>query len=243
MARVRLINPAAVQPSAISDICVAAALPPGEVALIVGEPTLPENYQGVTIARTLDGNVFGLNCLAKNDWDCGVIIGSKWASLQAEFPAYFAYLLGHEFGHTTTVLTDIWLTAYQYLILRDIGRVSIREWRWDEMPHEAMYDAFGIAVAEEIFGRASVEAEFSTIISRELSEDVPRLQKVLRLSASKDLKGLRTALAGFTLPWKDQLLNLWREDQSRGGKIATGLRRIEALWEIPPETSESGASA
>jgi len=224
-----------VDASALSDIVAAADLPAGEIRLIVGDPLLSEDFQGITIERQFvrfAGNIYGLEEFLEDEWECGVLIGPEWAQRQPEFPAYFAYLLGHELGHATTVLTNLEITIYEDLLLHYIGRASGSDtWRWGELPHEIRYDQFGIAVSEAVYGRSTVEENFGRILAQGLSKDEPRLRKVLSLPARLDLKGLRNDIAEFARPFKEELMALWQEDRDRGGLgIANGLRKFDALW-------------
>lgn len=244
MAHVALINTANVDQRAIADVAVAANMPSGHIRLIVGDPLLPDLYQGVTIARAhvrYAQNVFGLEQHLGEQWDCGVVIGEKWAKLQPQYPAYFAYLLGHEFGHATTVLTDLGLTVYEDLILQSRGLIdSERKWRWDDLPYEVLYDRFGVAIAEEIFGRDAVERELRTIIDRGITSDVPRIEKALTTAPTKDLTSLHSELAVFSAPYKDQLLAMWQGERDKGRLgIADGLRSLDCLWTAGPELPSS----
>ena len=163
--------------------------------------------------------------------------------MQAEYPGYFAYLLAHEFGHASTVLTDLGLTIYEELLRISIHKVAPhRRWRWDELPHEILYDRFGIAIAEELFGRSALEREFASIIGRGLVGDVPRLENALNLGPTKDLSSLQQELALFAAPYKDDLLRFWQEHREAGRLlIADGLRSLDCLWlegNMTPEKSE-----
>jgi hypothetical protein len=236
MARVALINQAGVDPERLGRIVEAADLPAGDIRLIVGDSKLTQDFQGVCIARPFAryaGNLHGLADHLAESWDCGVIIGSRWAARELEFPAYFAYLLGHELGHAKTVLSDLTLTVYEDLILRYVQRASGRGgWRWDEMPHEIRYDRFGKAVAEDVYGPAELAKEVQCLLDRGLSNDEARLRNLLVLAAEKELVGLRQELADFARPYKAEFLKLWKEDQANGRlKIARGLD-FEWLWRL-----------
>lgn len=235
MAKIALINLANADVSALSDIVAEADLPAGEIRLIVGDPLLSDEYQAVTMARAFirhAGNLWGLEQFLSEPWDCGVVIGRNWAARQAEFPAYFAYLLGHELGHATTVLTDLVLTIYQDIVRRCISKASSdRRWRWDDMPYETTYDQFGMAVAEIVCGRACLEDDFGRILSGGLSQDEPRLRKALDLPPCKDLRGLWADLASFALPYRHQLLDIWQQEREFGRlRIADGLPDLNVLW-------------
>lgn len=239
MARIALLNHAGVETEALEAICVASSLPPGHILLIVGDADLPDDLQGVTVARALmSGSVYGFDAHTREPWDCGVALCERWAKRQKEYPCYFSYLLAHEFGHATTALTHLELTAYEDLILRHVQAVSGRtKWRWDELPHERRYDAFAMAVVDELFGRPASEAEFESIIANGLTNDPPRLRLALQLSASKDLSPLRTELREFATPWKAQFIRRWEEERATHSRsVAAKIARLDALWDVPQET-------
>ena len=238
MARVALTNLSTVDPHAVEDVVVAAQLPDGHIWLVVGDELLTDEFQAATIPKAFTpfaGNLYGLARFIEKPWDCGIVIGNRWANRQGEFPAYFAYLLEHEFGHASTALTRLDLTAYEDMILRFISRAAPeRHWRWDDLPHEVYYDRFGLAVAVELFGTQQVESEVQTLISSGLSHDELRLEKLLTLDATLSLDGLPTALAEFALPHRDALLALWGEAVRDGQlQVAGVLTDLEQLWTQP----------
>jgi hypothetical protein len=245
MARVALINHAGVDMERLGLIVEAADLPLGDIRLIIGDSKLNADFQGVCIARPFAkhaGNLHGLEDHLGEPWDCGVIIGSRWAAREREYSAYFAYLLGHELGHAKTVLSNISLSVFEDLILRYVRRASGRdEWRWDDMPHEVKYDRFGKAVAEEVLGPGALDDDISAILDRGLSSDEPRLSRLLELEPDKNLDDLRRELAEFARPYRSEFLELWEEDRSNGQiKIAPGLD-FEWLWR-PEGDSRPGAA-
>lgn len=235
MAKVALHNPGRVDQNAIGMVAELARLPAGRICLIIGDDLLADEYQGCTIPRRSVpwlGNVFGLSNHLQEDWECGVVIGQKWAALQPTFPAYFAYLLGHEFGHAATVLSRLWLAAYEDMLFRYIPRiVTDREWRWNDFPHEVRYDRFGIAIAEASYGRDTVEREFEQIRRDGLTDDAERLLGALNLEPTTDLETLPEELARFSRPHRDALIELWRSDLERGILgIGQDLKRLDYLW-------------
>lgn len=241
MADVTTIDKLGVGTDTVDAIVADAKLPPGSILLILGDSLLETEYQGVTIAhahvRFADG-VYGLDNYLQRPWDCGIVIGARWTERQGEFPAYFAYLLAHELGHATTVLSDLELTCFEDLIVRSIGRVAPGVWRWDEMPHEIRYDQFGMAVAKAVYGRAKVEAEFASIIEKGLSNDM-RLKKALSMKPRHDLDTLREDMASFCQPYREQLLEIWRREKAGPTPgVAGQVPDLESLWK-PLSTSAS----
>jgi hypothetical protein len=234
-ARIALINPACVDASALSDIAETAALPLGHVLLLVGDSKLPPLFQAFCLPRILvpqAADVFGLEDYLDRDWDCGVVVGMTWAKRQPDYPAYFAYLLGHEFGHATTALNNPGLAIYEDLIAASCDKIRPgHKWRWDELPHETIYDEFGLAISVDLFGSQQVEEEFDKIIALGLSGDVPRLESLLDRGPNRDLSRVHDALAAFSNPAKDVLVEFWISMRASGRlKQAEGLGDFRAFW-------------
>lgn len=235
VAEVKLINSLQLPAEDVHAVVARAKLPPGTLVIILDDSLLQPTFQAVTIPRAhirFADNLAGLENTLQEPWDCGISIGPFWSRRQGEFPAYFAYLLGHELGHAKTVLTSLELTSFEDLITRCIRHVSHGHYsRWDDLPHEILYDQFGISIAQQLYGREILETEFATIIDRELV-DVPRLRKILSLEPSDDLSGLKEALAAFAAPYRDELLGVWREMKASHSPGATRLiDNLERLWE------------
>lgn len=235
MAIVTLIDQQGVGTDPVDAIVTEAKLPPGSILVVLGDSLLDPRFQGMTIARAhirFDASIYGLEDWLQEPWDCGVSIGPHWAERQGAFPAYFAYLLAHELGHATTVLSDLELICFEELIVRYIHVVEKE--RWDDLPHEVRYDQFGMAVAEAIYGRAEVESEFASIIEKGVTNDVPRIEKALSLEPRHSLDGLRQDLASFCQPYREALLEIWREQRAGPTPgLAGQVPHLESLWEAP----------
>ncbi len=233
MADLLLHNPSGLSEMEVKRVVALADLPPGLLLLYLGDDTLEADYQAVTIARPhirYFGNINGLEDFLHVAWDCGIVMGSVSCEFQSQFPAYFAYLLAHELGHAATVLTDPSITAFEHLITTGMASIS-PSLRWDELPHEARYDQLGLAVAELACGRAAVEAQFTAMIDGELVNDSARLRKVLTMQPRRSLAGLVEDLASFTQPHLEELLQIWRAQQSSlSSGFAGEIRDLESLW-------------
>ena len=234
-ARIALINPAGVEQSALSDIAETAKLPPGDVLLLIGDNKLPSDFQAFCLPRNLvaqAANIFGLEDYLDRSWDCGVVVGTTWAGRQLDYPAYFAYLLAHEFGHAATALRNPGLAIYEDMITASLDKVRPgHQWRWDDLPHEVIYDEFGLAVSIEIFGATRVENEFERVISLGLSDDVPRLESLLKRGPNRDLSRVHSALVTFSAPAKDNLIEFWNELRQSGRlKQAASLGDFQTFW-------------
>lgn len=241
MANVALINHAEADVDALQDVLEAAQLPPGDVLLVVGDRQLDKSFQGMTIARKLIGDaatIYGLEDHLFRAWDCGIVIGPKWAENQSQYPVYFAYILGHELGHAVTVLSNLTVAIYEELIVRHAPRVSGRTgWLWHEFPHELRYDQFGLAIARKVYGNERVKTELREMLNRGLCDDPVRIRKALAFPDRGHLRGLQEELAEFTLPFKHDLIKAWNDERERTKHgTAALLRDPEWLWR--PRTSQ-----
>lgn len=73
MARVALLHAGGVEAETIAAIVEAAALPDGEVCLLIGDPELDADRQRVSVARELlpgGAQIFGLGAHRDREWDC-----------------------------------------------------------------------------------------------------------------------------------------------------------------------------
>ena len=120
MADVTLHDPLGVGAETMEAIISEAKLPHGSIFLFLGDSLLEQEFQAVTIARAhirFANSICGLADHVQEPWECGVLVGERWTRRQSDFPAYFAYLVAHEFGHATTVLSDIELTCFEIVLL------------------------------------------------------------------------------------------------------------------------------
>ncbi len=237
MARVALINQAAVPTSLLEDILVEAALPSGELLLLIGDQLLGGESQAVTVPRRFvkeAGDICGLEAHLDKLWECGISVGTTWADRARGFPAYFSYLLGHELGHASTILANPTLAVYEDMLTRYIGQAAPhKKWRWMELPHEIRYDQFGKAVAVAIHGAETLVTELDRILREGLSSDTRRLDLIRAAEPRKDLGGLRTDLARFSAPYRDKLLDLWYgARQTHQLRIADGIEDLAWLWSV-----------
>lgn len=236
MATVKTLDPLNVGTRHVDDVVAVVPLPPGTVLLINGDRLLDCSYQAVTISRAnirWAASIFGFEAHLNVPWDCGISISITWAQRQRGLPGYFAYLLGHELGHATTVLSDPELNCFEDLLVASIRHVTSREWRWADLPHERRYDQFGMAVAERLFGRAQIERDFRRVIDEQLTDNVRRIRDALLLEPRLDLEGLREDLAAFSAPYRGPLLTLWRRVKSgRTPGVTASIDRLESLWDM-----------
>lgn len=235
MARVQPVNNADVDLETLQDILEAARLADGRILLILGDPLLTEAFQGMTFARALiwdAATIYGLHDHLDEEWDCGICIGQKWALQHAEYPVYFAFLLGHELGHASTILTNLTLAAYEELVVGAIKQVSGRgDLLWTEFPHESRYDQFGLSIARTVYGEARVRTDLENMLSEGVCDDADRVRRALELPYRNDLRGIGQELAAFALPYKDDLISIWDEQRRRNRHgVAALLREFDWLW-------------
>ena len=235
VARIALCaNPENVPLSVLDDIALAADLPAGKVCLLVGDHLLGDDYQGLCVPRAfvgILGNIGGLEDHLETDWDCGVMLHPKWAVRQPTYPAYFAYLLGHEFGHAKTALAKLPLAVYEALMY-DVPAVSGQTgWRQDDLPQEIRYDQFGLAVAEATYGLEALHEEINRLLDSGLEQDERRLRNLLDREPRLDLEGLFEDMAEFSRPYQNALIERWADArQSLGPGFTRYLQTLDALW-------------
>ena len=201
-----------------------AILPSGKILLVLNNGPLTFNNLGVCIPKSLLKYSRGervFNPYEDDHWDCGIAISKKACFLKQHFPAYFVYLLGHELGHAYICLSNITIHIYSCLIQNFIVNASNNVIsQWHELPHEIRFDQFGIYIAEKIFSREILNKEIFKLLSMQDCKDKPRLKKMLQLSASLNLKGLKNELIKFSIPYKNELINLWKIDKLKNKNLS-----------------------
>lgn len=197
-------------------------LPTGSVLLVLHDSALPERNQGVCVASQLINFApdYAKICNYKNSaiWDCCVAIDNKWCMSRDEFPAYFTYLLGHEFAHAYLCLSDIALHVFCCLIERWISPTSGEVIRFcHELPNEQLFDQFGKYVSLNMHGTKRLEYEIN--ILKEVAGDIEkeRLEMIQVLTPKNRIEGLRKIMLDFSKPYKDELIQYWKEDYEDNG--------------------------
>lgn len=203
------------------DILTYAKLPDGEICLILSDNSLPENNQGVCVSSQLIRFAFLYNdlCSCGLSWDCCVAISNKWCDLRNEFPAYFTYLIGHEFGHATVCLSDITLHIHCCIVHDFIKPASngIIEFS-HELPHEQLFDQFGKYLAAQLYGAEKLHNEIEEINSDDSLAERNHLDLIKNLSESHNYSDLRKNLIDFSIPYRDELIKYWKRDVAQNGK-------------------------
>lgn len=170
-------------------------------------------------------------------WDVGIILYPKGFKYFLDYPAFFTYLLGHELGHAYVCLKDQHLHLFYCLIEEVIIEASNEKVkRWDQLPHEVLFDQYGLFIAELLYSREEINRQMEMIVKISDYGDKERLNKLLSLSASCDFSKLRSDLIQFCLPFKENLIRLWKEDAKKATlenelAIAQLVTNFELLFE------------
>lgn len=210
-----IINDANVDEKFVLKITDQAGLNKGTILLRLMRGSLPDNDAGTILPRSLlkyDKDFHIFDNYLDLDWEIGIAISKKNCLLYNSSPAYFSYLLGHELGHATVCMNDLDLHVFYCLIQNHIkiasaGNVTM----WHELPHEIIFDQFGLYIAEMLFGRKIVDYEIGLLLKDPSRDDLDRLKLMLTLRGSKDLGRLRADLLDFTKPYEGRLKESWEE--------------------------------
>ena len=190
MAKIILINKEKISLRNIQEIIETVELPEGRILLILHDGNLINNNQGICIPKSLLRYSRGVRVFDQyghDRWDCGIAISHKYCSLSSDFPAYFVYLLGHELGHSSICLSNVSTHIHYCLIEKYIGlALNNKIILWHELPHEKLFDQFGIYCAEKIFSRSVFNEEIKKLIKVNDGKDILRLNNLLQLPASID---------------------------------------------------------
>ena len=215
-----------------------ANLPEGKICLVLHNNSLPENNQGVCIPSQLinfASEFLGI-CPYSNSvrWDCFIAIAKKWCISRDEFPAYFSYLLGHEFGHAYICLSDIALHIHCCLIHNWISPASKNIIQFPHnLPHEQLFDRFGKYLSIQIHGDEKLDHEINVL--KEAVEDIEKqhLEMIQKLSPTQNFDGLRRSLIEFSRPFKNELIRYWKKDFEENGSnsLASLISDYDELFE------------
>ncbi len=194
-----------------------ANLPEGLISLVFHEDSLPENNQGVCVPFKLLSFATDFkeicNCSNSAEWDCCVVLDKKWCISRDKYPAYFTYLLGHEFGHAYICLADIYLHLHCCLIDRFIISASKEKIQYQhELPNEQLFDQFGKYLSFKLHGDKKLETEINLLKKTAHDIEKSRLEMIQNLTPEKELNGLRKSIIDFSKAYKNELIKCWKED-------------------------------
>lgn len=219
------INEANIDLSLIEKINIAADLPEKRILLYLSRGQLPdgESYLGVCLPRKLIEYAPSYRKYDKDDrysrWDCFIGLSKKTCDYSNTHPAYFAYLLAHEFGHALVCFDDLPFHIFNWLVENYIneasgGKVS----KWWQIPHEIQHDRFGIHISSKIYGRDILNEQIRDIIAKNDSKDIRRLEIILEMEGSADYSDIKRNFVEFVLPYKSELIRLWEREKEEASK-------------------------
>lgn len=214
-----------------------ANLPKGGVLLVLNDGPLVNDRYGQCIPRSFlhytPHSRYVFDQYTNISWDCGIAISQEICLMKNDYPAFFAYLLGHELGHASIVLSDLTLHIHSWLIeyfIREASDNVIS--KWHELPHERLFDQFGIYIAENLFSREKLRRELTQRLTMPDCCDQARLRLMLTLQGTNDLSILREELIDFSKPYKTKLIKLWKGHVAKEGEksIACQIEDYESLF-------------
>lgn len=199
-------------------------LPTGSIPLVFNDTNLPDCNQGVCVDKRLlrfAPDYYSIFCSHNiGDWDCGIAISRKWCINRQNFPSYFTYLLGHELGHAYICLSDLNLHIHCCLIhlcirLASNGKIEFPH----QLPNEQLFDQFGKYLTSELHHGTNgldKEIEIIKICADNIEKD--NLSQLKRFSPSNKFHDLRKKIVDFSMPYKSNLIDCWRELVKRDGE-------------------------
>ena len=240
MARIILENRAKIDIDIgyLEEVRSYANLPDGSILLVLHDGLLPKNDQGVCIVSQLKhldpGSSAICRCSSSTEWDCCVAIAKKWCTSRNQFPAYFTYLLGHEFGHAYVCLSDICLHIHCCLIVDRIIPASYCEIQFPhEFPNEQLFDQFGKYLALKLHGDTKFVHEINSLKKTANGIEKQRLELIEKLPPKSDFSDLRKTMIDFSKPYKDNLIISWKRDRDKKGpkSLASWISDYDKLFE------------
>jgi hypothetical protein len=238
LASIFLENRVGIELEQIDALMEEANLPDGKIVLVFNDAALPNELQGGCTPKILlqfcpsYRLICGRN--APRNWDVCIAFSKKACLRYTQFPAYFAYLLGHELGHARLCLIDPALHIHYCLIQEHIcaaskGQIS----QWHELPHEYRLDQFGIYLSERLWPRTRLNREMETLMAQPDCPDGERLKVMLSLAPRADLDNIRAEWVEFSRPYKRDLIASWKKDRRKRGdnSLASLIGNYEELFE------------
>lgn len=155
-------------------------------------------------------------------WDCYIAISREWYDKRNTYPAYFAYLMGHELGHAMIYFSERLLHIHCCLIENYIkgaseGKIKYRY----ECPHEILCDRFGKHFSTRLYDEDTLLQELKEIKRQSCDTDERvRLESVQKSEPTDNLEGLKGDLIRFSIPYKPELIKRWEESIEKDGTLA-----------------------
>ena len=218
MNQIILINDSNIDSNLIARVIEAARLPEARILLILSDGYLRNGLLGCCIPSSLvkyENSIGIFKPYLNEKWDCVVALSKKAFDYRLSHEGYFVYLLGHELGHAHICICDITTHIFSCIIqsrIREASKDKVTQWH--EIPHEKLFDQFGVLISESIFSHDQVYSEIKSLIKVPECKDKERLDMMLSLPPFEGFDGLRNELISFALPYKDELIRLWKDELS-----------------------------
>jgi hypothetical protein len=187
----------------------------GKILLVFSKYDLPNQIQAVCVPTKFIEKYaphYSVICDCSNTGfhECCIAISKEWCDQYNKLPAYFSYLVGHEIGHAKVCIEDIKLHLHCCLVHDFIYQASGGKVHPDESPHEQLFDRFGKYLSAKLHGPFQLINEIKTIESSKSDFERKRLTYISSTPPSNDFSGLREKLIAFSIPYKDELIKLWK---------------------------------
>ena len=229
-----------VQPGLVERVTELACPRDGSVLVVVGTRCLSGENLAECVPRralaTVRRSVFLGRAYQEIAWDAGVAVAEKMCPLSRTHPAAFAQIVAHEFGHAAVAIRDPDLHTYCTFIDLAIAEASGRQvTRYDQLPHEQAFDAYGNWVAVEMFGAGAFRREMDDLIAA-ARPDRGRLKAVMAIPPQSQLDGLRAQVRAFAKPYRQSLERIWAAEAERASTAGMpsitqqASQPIGALW-------------
>ena len=167
-----LINDFGIDEDLIDKILIKSNLPESKMIVVLSDGYLPDYMLGCCIPRSLvehQDSIGIFNPHLDKNWDHGVALSITACEYIHKHPAFFTYLLAHELGHAYVCITEINVHIHYCLIQDYISEASSQKIKsWHQLPHEKLFDQFGIYIAESIFSPQIMRDELNSIIENKL---------------------------------------------------------------------------
>lgn len=155
-------------------------------------------------------------------WDCYIAISREWYDKRNTYPAYFAYLMGHELGHAKIYFSERLLHIHCCLIENYIkcasdGKINC----YHQCPHEILCDTFGKYFSTRLYDENTLLQELEEIKSQTCDTDERvRLESIQKCEPTDIFEGLKGDLIRFSTPYKNELIKCWKENVEKNGTLA-----------------------
>jgi len=216
-----LINDANIDLKIVENIFEVAKLPKCKILLILSDGYLPEGYLGCCIPRSLikyENSIRIFMPYFQEKWDCVVALSVDACNYRKSHESYFAYLIGHELGHVHVCIRDMSTHIFSCILQSFICEASNHKvTKWHEIPHEKLFDQYGIFITDSLFNHDQICSEIQDLIKFPKCKDKDRLETMLSLPPFEGFDALRNDLVTFALPYKDDLIRLWKDELSKAG--------------------------